>query len=260
MVGLCYQNEKNYLTFGSALLKKISKLALDDYYFPKSRSIKQLILYLKYFILIREWFKESQINIPEHIDETIFYLGQCYAFFNNDSSSDFLFNGNNISDNSNFDNYLKRLGYKFKNDNQELGGYIILKNKKICLSMDAGSTPSLKYTKDYQSGALSFEIISNGKKLISNCGYYKKDNNKLNHLSKSSATQNTLVIDDSSSCKFTKTHNNFLVKNGLKILKKKSVFEKNYWKINASHDGYQKKYNSIHEREIEFYPEQMVFV
>ena len=260
LVGLCYQNEKNYLAFGSALLKKISKLALDDYCFPKSRSIKQLILYLKYFILIREWFKESQTNIPEHIDETIFYLGQCYAFFNNDSSSDFLFNGNNISDNSNFDNYLKRLGYKFKNDNQELGGYIILKNKKICLSMDAGSTPNLKFTKDYQSGALSFEIISNGKKLISNCGYYKKDNNKLNHLSKSSATQNTLVIDDNSSCKFTKAHNNFLVKNGLKILKKKSVFEKNYWKINASHDGYQKKYNSIHEREIEFYPEQMVFV
>ena len=126
--------------------------------------------------------------------------------------------------------------------------------------MDAGSTPNLKFTKDYQSGALSFEIISNGKKLISNCGYYKKDNNKLNHLSKSSATQNTLVIDDSSSCKFTKANNNFLVKNGLKILKKESVFEKNYWKINASHDGYQKKYNSIHEREIEFYPEQMVFV
>ena len=40
--------------------------------------------------------------------------------------------------------------------------------------MDVGPTPSFKYTKDYQSGALSFEIISNGKKLISNCGYYKK--------------------------------------------------------------------------------------
>jgi len=260
LVGLCYQNKKNYLSFGSSLLKKISKFALDDSGFPKSRSIKQLIFYLKYFILIREWFKESQVNIPEHIDETIFYLGQGYAFFENGSSSDFLFNGNNISDNSDFDNYLKRLGYKFKNDNQELGGYIIFKNKKICLSMDTGSTPNLKYTKDYQSGALSFEIISNGKKLISNCGYYKKENNKLNQLSKSSATQNTLVIDDNSSCKFTKNRNSILVKNGLKIIKKNTIFEKNYWKINASHDGYLKKYNSIHEREIEFYPDQMTFV
>ena len=90
------------------------------------------------------------------------------------NKSDFLFNGNNNSNNNEFDNYLKRLGYKFKNENQEFGGYIILRNKKICLTMDVGSTPNLKYTKDYQSGALSFEIISNGKKLISNCGYYKK--------------------------------------------------------------------------------------
>ena len=125
--------------------------------------------------------------------------------------------------------------------------------------MDAGSTPTQKYTVDYQSGALSFEIISNGKKLISNCGYYKKKENKLNQLSKASATQNTLIIDDNSSCKFSKVQNTFLVKNGLKVIKKSYIIEKNFWKINASHDGYLKKYNSIHEREIEFYPEQMVF-
>ncbi len=260
LVGLCYQNEKNYLSFASSLLKKISKLTLDNHGFPKSRSIKQLIFYLKYFILIREWFKESQINIPEHIDETIYYLGQGYAFFNENPDNNFLFNGNNKSNNINFDNYLKRLGYKFKNDNQEFGGYIVFKNKKICLAMDAGSTPNLKYTKDYQSGTLSFEIISNGKKLITNCGYYKKNNNKLNQLSKSSATQNTLIIDDNSSCKFKQINNAYFVKKGIKIIKKNSTFNKNYWRMNASHDGYLKKYNSIHEREIEFYPEEMSFI
>ena len=260
LVGLCYKNEKNYLSFGTNLLKKISKLSLDNYGFPKSRNIKQLIFYLKYFVLIREWFKESQVNIPEHIDETIYYLGQGYAFFCKNLGSDLLFNGNNISNKNDFDNYLKRLGYNFKNDNQEYGDYIFFKSKKICLIMDVGSSPSFKFTKDYQSGALSFEILSNGNKLISNCGYYKKNNNKLNQLSKSSAAQNTLVIDDHSSCKFIRVNDSFLIKNGLRIIKKNSTFEKNYWKINASHDGYLKKYNSIHEREIEFYPEQMTFV
>ena len=57
LVGLCYQDEKNYLSFGLTLLKKISKTNFDNYGVPKSRSIKELILYLKYFILIREWFK-----------------------------------------------------------------------------------------------------------------------------------------------------------------------------------------------------------
>ena len=51
-----------------------------------------------------------------------------------------------------------------------------------------------------------------------------------------------------------------MLKTGLKITDKKSIYEKNYWKITASHDGYLKKYNSIHERNIEFYPEQMTFI
>jgi len=50
-----------------------------------------------------------------------------------------------------------------------------------------------------------------------------------------------------------------LLKNGLKILKKNIVFEKNYWKISSSHDGYMNKYNIIHERDIEYYPEQSKF-
>jgi uncharacterized heparinase superfamily protein len=260
LVGLCYQNEKNYLSYGSFLLKKISKIVLDNYSFPKSRNIKQLVFYLKYFILIREWFKEAQKNIPEHIDETIYYLSQGYTFFKTGTSTDFLFNGNNISNNEEFDNYLKRLGYKFKNENYECGGYIILKNKKVCLIMDAGPTPNYKHSKNYQSGALSFEIISGGNKLISNCGYFKENDSKLNQISKSSAAHSTLVIDDNSSCKFLKTNGFFLIKDGLKIIKKNSVFEKNYWKVCASHDGYLKKYNSIHEREIEFFPDQMSFI
>ncbi len=260
LVGLCYQDKKKYLPYGLNLLKKISKITLDNSGFPKSRSIKQLIFYLKYYILIREWFKESQINIPEHINETIYYLGQGYAFVWQNLKKDILYNGNNISDNNNFDNYLQRLGYKFKNDNQDYGGYIILRNKKMCLTMDAGPSPNSFFSKDYQSGALSFEIISNGKKLISNCGYHSETNIKLNHLSKSTAAQNTLVIDDNSSCKFTNSDKSFFVTRGLKITKKETIFEKDYWKINASHDGYQKKYNTIHERNIEFYPGKETFV
>ena len=70
--------------------------------------------------------------------------------------------------------------------------------------MDAGPSPNSKFTKDYQSGALSFEIVSNGKKLITNCGYFNTTNEKLNQMSKSTATHNSLVIDDNSSCKFMK--------------------------------------------------------
>ena len=260
LAGLCYKNEKNYLSFGLVTLKKISKLTIDNNGFPKSRNFNQLIFYLKYFILIREWFKESQNSIPEYIDENIYYLGQGYNFGWQNTNCDLLFNGNNISNNQEFDNYLKRFGYKFKNDNFDYGGYFILKNKKMCLIMDAGNPPISKYSEDYQAGTLSFEIISNQKKLISNCGYYNKKNIKLNELSKSTAAHNSLTIDDHSSCKFKKIKNSFLLDKSLKILNRQAIFEKDYWKIKCSHDGYQKKYNSIHEREIEFFPKQMIFL
>ena len=260
LTGLSYKINKIYLDIGLDFLKKISKDLIDNQGFSKSRNIKQQIFYLKYFILIREWFKEAQIEIPEHVNETIYYLGQGYAYFWQNTKVDLLFNGNNNSNNQSFDNYLRRLGYKFKNDSKDYCGYTILQNKKICLAMDTGSTPEFKYSENYQSGALSFEIISNGKKLISNCGYYKKVSKKLNKLSKSSACHSTLVIDDNSSCKFFKKKDIWMLKTNLKVTNKKSIYEKNYWKITASHDGYLKKYNSIHERNIEFYPEQMTFI
>ena len=169
-------------------------------------------------------------------------------------------NGNNISNNHEFDNYLKRFGYKFKNESKEFGGYAILNDKKVSIVMDIGQPPYVNFSSQYQSGSLSFEIVSNGKKLISNCGYYVGTNEKLIKLSKSTATHSTLVIDDNSSCKFKKSKNDFLLKDSLKILKKNIVFEKNYWKISSSHNGFSKKYNTIHERDIEYFPEKSKFI
>ena len=261
LTGLSYQDKDGYLVSGLNLLKKIIKFSFDSKGFPKSRNIQQLNFYLKYFVLIREWFKESQNEIPEYIDENIYYLGQAYAFIWQNNKKDFLFNGNNESNNIEFDHYLRRLGYNFKNQNNEMGGYVILNNKKITLIKDIGTSPDKKFSSDYQAGCLSFEILSNGKKLISNSGYFHKFNHRLNILSKSSAAHSTLILNDTSSCKFTKKNDPLSrVQIGLKILKQNIVFEKNYWKVNAAHDGYLKEYGVIHEREIEFYPEQMKFI
>ena len=261
LTGLAYQNDKDYLLSGLNFLKKIIKSSINNQGFPKSRSIKQLSFYLKYFIIIREWFKESQNTVPEYIDETIYYLGLNYAFIWQNIKHDILFNGNYISDNNEFDQYLKRFGYNFKNEDKEIAGYAILKNKKIILAMDVGASPSKNFSKDYQSGALSFEIISGGKKLISNSGYYANKKNKLNIHSKSTALHSTLIIEDHSSCNFKKIEkSNYIIDQGLKITKKNIVFENNYWKISAAHDGYWQKFNTTHEREVEFYPEQMKFI
>ncbi len=260
LTGLAYKDEKQYLENGLNLLRNIIKSSFDNQGFPKSRNIRQLIFYLKYFIIIREWFKESQSLIPEYIDETIYYLGSSYAFIWQNIKQDIFFNGNYSSENKEFDQYLKRFGYTFKNQTNELGGYAILKSKKIILAADIGSSPSKIFSNNYQAGALSFEIFSNDKKLISNAGYYSDRRNKFNKLSRSTALHCALTIEDYSSCNFANDQNDLIISRGLKISKKNVVFENNYWKISGAHDGYSIKFGTIYEREIEYYPEQMKFI
>ena len=261
LAGLSYKDKLRYLDFGLNLLKKITNFSLNNQGFPKSRNIRQLNFYLKYFVLIREWLKESQTDIPEFIDETIYYLGQGYSLTCQNIKKNILFNGNHESNHTDFDNYLAKLGYKFKNENNEIGGYVILKNKKTSIAMDVGSSPEKKFSNDYQSGALSFEIISNNKKLISNSGYFQNYKHQLNSVSKSTAAHSTLVIDNQSSCKLRKNSNKFLnVERGLKITRKNIVFEKKYWNIESAHDGYLKEYGIIHDRQIEFFPEENKFI
>jgi len=144
LTGLSFHDKSGYLDFGLNLLKKIIKFSFDNEGFPKSRSIRQLNFYLKYFILIREWLKESQNDTPEYIDEAIHYLGQAYSLTFQNFKKNILFNGNNEINNNDFDNYLKRYGYKFKNENNEVAGYSILKNKKNALIMDIGPSPEKK--------------------------------------------------------------------------------------------------------------------
>ena len=261
LTGLSYKDETRYLDFGLTLLKKIIKFSFDNEGFPKSRNIRQLNFYLKHFVLIREWLKESQNDIPEYINEAIYHLGQAYTLVWQSIKINILFNGNHESNNDDFDNYLSRLGYKFKNENNEIGGYVILKNKKTALVMDVGSNPEKKFSNNYQSGALSFEIISEGKKLICNSGFFQNYSHQLNDISKSTATHSTLTIDNQSSCKLRRLGNKHSrVEQGLKIIKKSIVIEKNYWSIGSAHDGYSKSYGVIHDRQIEFFPEQNKFI
>ena len=254
--GLSYKDEK-FLKNGLNLLKKIINYSFDNTGFPKSRSLRQLVFYLKYFILIREFLKESQNEIPNYLDEIIFNLGQAYNLLNQSKNITYLFNGNHVSNNSDFNDYLKFRGYKFKSHSNEFGGYALLKNKNSSICIDFGQAPEKKFSANYQAGCLSFEFTYSDNKLICNSGYFQNFKHQLNSISKSTASHSTLILDNSSICKFKKNNSgNYLINKSYKIFNKKIINEKNYWNLTAAHDGYQKKYGVIHQREIEFYPEK----
>ena len=260
LTGISY-NEDRYLEFGLELLKKIIKYSFDSEFFPKSRNIRQLIFYLKYFILIRELLKESSNEIPEYLDEIIFHLGKGYDFLWSSTKHSLLFNGNHESNLDDFDKYLDLQKYYFKNKKNDLGGYSILTNKNVIVGMDIGPPPENKFSENYQSGPLSFELIFKGKKLICNSGYFQDTKKKLNLISRSTAAHSTLVLNNKSVANFKKDFKGKIFnKFNFKTLNKNVVLEKNYWLIKSSHDGYSKNYGTIHERLLEFFPETNKFV
>ena len=60
--GLAYHEKEKFLNYGLNLLKKIIKFSFDKEGFPKSRNIRQLNFYLKYFILIRECLRNHKMK------------------------------------------------------------------------------------------------------------------------------------------------------------------------------------------------------
>ena len=147
LVGLSY-GDNYYLKFGIDLLKKLLNFSLDGTNFPRSRNLRQLVFYLKYLIVIRELLKESQTNIPDFLDETIFYLGKSYNLLCANKKNGLLFNGNFEISNEEFDDYLNFNKYKFTEDANENGGYVVLNNKKSFLAVDIGKAPEKKFSKD----------------------------------------------------------------------------------------------------------------
>ncbi len=253
LVGLSY-GDNYYLKFGIDLLKQILNFSLDESKFPKSRNLRQLVFYLKYLIVIRELLKESQTNIPDFLMESIFYMGKAYNLLCANKKRGILFNGNFEDSNQEFDHYLNFHKYKFKDDVYEIGGYVFLKNKKASLAVDIGKVPEKKFSRDYQAGIFSFEFNYLGEKVISNSGYFQDYKHQLNIISKSTATQSTLILNNTSSVGFEKDkHGYMLASKNFKILSKEIKSEKNYWSIKASHDAYSKSNGLIHERQIQYF-------
>tara|TARA_B100000965_G_C19594910_1_gene759692 strand:+ start:682 stop:2313 length:1632 start_codon:yes stop_codon:yes gene_type:complete len=255
LVGLTYGDEY-YLRFGVDLLKKILNFSLDTSSFPKSRNIRQLTFYLKHLIVIRELLKESQTNIPDFLDEAVFYIGKSYNLLCGNKKKGILFNGNFEDSNKEFDDYLNFHKYKFKDDANEAGGYVVLKNKQSFLSIDIGKAPEKKFSKDYQAGLFSFEFNYLGEKIITNSGYFQNYKHQLNIISKSTATHSTLVLNSTSIVNFDRDkYGHMLVSKNFKVFNKEIKSEKNFWLIKASHDAYSKSNGVIHERKIQYFPE-----
>ncbi|MAV77209.1 MAG: hypothetical protein CMG02_02545 [Candidatus Marinimicrobia bacterium] len=255
--GLVFKEYYSNYTNGMREIKKLIDEFFDEDGFPKNRNLENLIVFLQYFVLIKEWTKSAQENVPEYLEEIIRKNLVCLNSFKNSNKKIPLFNGATEREIHSFLEYLEKLNYRTEKKLSIVGKIQILENKKTKLFFDSGEPPEYKLSRDYQSGPLSFEYFSNDNKIITNCGYGRKISKKIRLISKLTSAQSTLCLNDISVVKFKK--NNLINKvygstidETFKISEEKRVEDKSKITISATHNAYLKNFGYLHKREINF--------
>ncbi len=246
--------EENY----NIAIKELEKLVnsqFDKDGFPHTRSSDDLIFFTKYLLLCHENIKDAQQFIPEFLDEIIKKNLGCIKFLKTPDSHTPFFNGASENDLSLFDEYLDSFKIKKKEKKDCIGGIFFAKSKQQTLYFDIGSPPGKNFSKNYQSGPLSFEYFLDGTKIITNCGFGKNISSKAELISRLTASQSTLTINDTSITRFERNRliNRVFgnsIKNSFKTSELSIKNDKHSVGCSILHNGYEKNFRCVHKREI----------
>ena len=235
-------------------MEALVKNVFDNDGFPLSRNPNDLLFYSKYLILCREVIKDSQKYVPEFLEDIIEKNLVCLNYIKTPNDQLPLFNGATISELSQINQYLEKA--KTKNITKEnFGGLFKVKHKNHLIFFDIEKPPQKKFSNSYQSGPLSFEYFIDNVKIISNSGFGSSISKKAETLSRLTACQSTLTLNDTSVTKFeqnelvNKVFGNS-IKDDFKSFDLTPKDENGLLGYSATNNGYEKKFGCTHKREI----------
>ena len=253
--GIVFKEYRSNYEVGIKELEKFVKHYFDNDGFPLTRNPNDLILFTQYLILCHENINEAQEFVPEFLGEIIKKNLLCIKFFKTPDDKLPLFNGSSENSINHLEKYLEKFKLSKKDKKNTVGGIFFAKSKNQILYFDIGSPPEKNFSRNYQSGPLSFEYYLDGIKIISNSGFGNNISTKAELISKLTASQSTLTINDTSITKFerSKLINRVFgnsIKNTFKIQELEFKNDENYIGCLVSHNGYEKNFSCTHKREI----------
>ncbi len=253
LTGLVFKEYEENYNLGIKEIENLIKNFFDSNGFPLSRNPNDLIFFSKYFIFCREVIKDSQRYIPEFLEDIVEKNLNCIHFLKTPNDQLPLFNGATSSNLRQIQKYLDDFKPNIKGNC--LGGLFKIKHKNHFLIIDIEKPPQKKFSKSYQSGPLSFEYFLDGVKIITNSGFGYQISKRTELLSRLTACQSTLTINDTSITKFEKNEmiNKIFgnsIQDSFKSFDFSSKIENQFISCTASNNGYEKKFGCIHKREI----------
>ena len=253
--GLVFKESKENFNIGIKELEKFIKIYFDNDGFPSSRSSNDLIFFTKYLLLCYENINDAQEFMPEFLDEILKKNLACIKLLKNPDNQLPFFNGASENNLGHFDKYFENFKIKKKDLKETIGGIFFTKSKNQILYLDVKGPPNKNNSRSYQSGPLSFEYFLDGIKIITNCGFGKNISSKAELISRLTASQSTLTINDTSVTKFernkliNKVFGNS-IKNTFRTNNFKITNKKTFNGCSILHNGYEKNFSCIHKREI----------
>jgi uncharacterized heparinase superfamily protein len=253
--GLVFKEYNSNFEIAIKTLKNTVEDFFDDEGGLINRNIYDMVQCSKFLILIKECCRDAQEYIPDYLDDIVDKLIDCLFSLKTPTNKNPLFNGASEFKIDGYLEYLSRLEYKSSNIINKINQIYIVRGKKNLLFFDVGSPPIKKYSKNYQSGPLSFEYFIDNNKIITNCGFGNKISKKAELISRLTSAQSTLCLNDSSVVKFER---NSLINNafGAAITSSFKVFDfniddtANFMNLSAKHNAYENNFNYIHQRTI----------
>ncbi len=253
--GIVFKEYRSNYEVGIKELEKFVKHYFDSDGFPLTRNPNDLILFTQYLILCHENISEAQEFVPEFLGEIIKKNLLCIKLFKTPDDKLPLFNGSSENSINHLEKYLEKFKLSKKDKKNTVGGIFFAKSKNQILYFDIGSPPEKNFSRNYQSGPLSFEYYLDGIKIISNSGFGNNISTKAELISRLTASQSTLTVNDTSITKFerSKLINRVFgnsIKNTFKIQELEFKNNENYIGCLVSHNGYEKNFSCTHKREI----------
>ena len=253
--GLVFKEYEDNFNLGINELEKFVKSNFDEDGFTLSRNANDLIFFTKYLLLCRENIKDAQKYLPEFLEDIIKKNLECIKIFQTPDNQMPLFNGSSENKLNNFEEYLDSVKISKRERKNIVGSIFVAKSKNQVVYFDVGGPPNKNFSKNYQSGPLSFEYFLDGVKIITNCGFGSNISTKAELISRLTASQSTLTINDTSITRFernklvNKVFGNS-IRNSFKTKGLHVQIDKHLLGCTVSHDGYENNFGCIHKREI----------
>ena len=140
-------------------------------------------------------------------------------------------------------------------------GYQRLEAEGTVALMDTGRIPPLDMSSDTAAGCLAFELSAKTQRIVVNCGLPANAKENWRDFSRSTQAHSTVTFNGESSCRFAPSGPNrrqfgVPVVNGPKrVTLERGTEDDGAILLRASHDGYSQRFNVIHQRTLELFPD-----